>query len=179
MPNTKESSTPNKREYSRVQANIPLKIRIVSPEEIKDLQSRTDKKTIPLMDPPNDVEDPQLAEWLRFLNVKMDMILRHLDAEHENSNNMLLKSVVIGGGGVSLISPERYSLRDMLEVKMLLPLSTPLLLYLYCEVVQSEERCDGYFTALRFIPMDDSIRDKILRFVFEKEREILRSKRKE
>jgi c-di-GMP-binding flagellar brake protein YcgR len=46
-------------------------------------------------------------------------------------------------------------------------------------VVQSEERGDGFFTALKFILMDDSIRDKILRFVFEKEREILRAKRRE
>lgn len=179
MPNTNETNIQNKREYSRVQAHIPLEIRLVSREEIKDLQSRTDKGSISLMDPPNDVEDPQLAEWLRFLNVKMDTILRHLDNEHENINNMILKSIMIGGGGFSFVSTEKFSLGDTLEVKMLLPSSTPLLLYLYCEVVQSEERCDGFFTALRFILMEDNIRDNILRFVFEKEREILRAKRKE
>jgi hypothetical protein len=179
MPNTKETSFQNKREYSRVQAHIPLEIRIVSPEQRRDLQSRTNQKIVPLMNPPNDVEDPQFAEWLRFLNVKMDMILRYLDKEHENSSNMILKSVMIGGGGFSFVSTEKFLPGDTLEVKMLLPSSIPLLLYLYCEVVHSEERCDGHFNALRFILMDDAIRDKILRFVFEKEREILRAKRKE
>jgi hypothetical protein len=179
MPNTNEANIQNKREYSRVQAHIPLEIRIVSPDEIKDLQSRIDKRTIPLINPPNDVEDPQLAEWLRFLNVKMDTILRYLDKEHEISSNMILKSVMIGGGGFSFVATEKFPLGNTLEAKMLLPSSTPLLLYLYCEVVQSEERCDGFFTALRFILMEDNIRDNILRFVFEKEREILRAKRKE
>jgi hypothetical protein len=179
MPNPKDTNIQNNREYSRVQAHIPLEISIVSPEEIKDLQSRTEKKTIPFMNPPNDVEDPSLAEWLRFLNVKMDTILGYLDKEHVNSSNMILKSIMIGGAGFSFVSTKKYSLTDTLEVKMLLPSSTPLLLYLYCKVVQSEGSCDGYFTALRFIQMDDSIRDKILRFVFEKEREILRAKRKE
>jgi hypothetical protein len=179
MPNNNDTNIQNKREYSRVHAHIPLEIRIVSPEEKKNLQSRVDKKTIPLLNPPNDVEDPQLAEWLRFFNVKMDTILRYFDKEHENTGNMVLTSVMIGGGGLSLISPERYSPDDTLEVKMLLPSATPMHLYLCCEVVQSEERCDGYFTALRFTLIDDSIRDKILRFVFEKEREILRAKRKE
>jgi hypothetical protein len=178
MPNTEDTSIQNKREYSRVPAHIPMEIRIVSPTEIKDLKCRTDKKTIPLMIAPNDVADPLLAEWLRFLNAKMDTILQYLDTEHENSSNMTMKSVMIGGGGFSFISPERFSLADTLEIKMLLPSATPQLLFVYCEVVQSEERCDGYFTALRFILMEDNIRDNILRFVFEKEREILRSKRR-
>lgn len=169
----------NKREYSRVQAHIPLEIRLVSPQEITSLQSRADKKALPLLEPPTDVEDPQLAQWLKFLNAKMDTILRYLDKEHENTGNMILVSVMIGGGGFSFISMEKYSLGDTLEVKMLLPSATPLLLYLYCEVVQSEERGDGCYTALRFILMEDSIRDKILRFVFEKEREILRAKRRD
>ena len=179
MQDTKEKSIQNKREYSRVQAMIPLKILVVSPEEMKDLESRAEKKTIPLINTPNDVEDPLLAEWLRFLNSKLDIIIKYLGSEHDNNDNMFLRSVTIGGGGLSLISPERYSPGDTLEVKMLLPSATPQLLYLYCVVVQSEERCDGYFSALRFILMDDPVRDRILRFVFEKEREILRSKRKE
>jgi len=179
MPNPEDVGDQNKREYSRVQAHVPLEIRVVLPEERKNLQSRADKKTIPFLEPPGDVEDPQLAEWLRFLNVKMDTILGYLDKEHENTGNMVLTSVMIGGGGFSFTSSEPYALTDMLEVKILLPSATPVLLYLYCEVVQSEARSDGYFTALRFILIEDSIRDKILRFVFEKERELLRAKRRE
>jgi hypothetical protein len=179
MAQPDEMNSANKREYSRVQALVPLEIRIVPPEDKPNLQSRADKKTLPLLDPPGDVEDPQLAEWLRFLNVKLDTILRYLDQDRDNTGNMVLKPVMIGGGGFSFTSAERYAVGDTLEVKLLLPLVTPLLLYLYCEVVQSEERDDGFFTALKFILMDDSIRDKILRFVFEKEREILRAKRRE
>jgi hypothetical protein len=179
MSNPKNTSAQNKREYSRVPAYIPMAIRIVPPEEMKDIRTRTDQKPIPLVNPPHDVEDPLLAEWLRFLNIKMDTILRYLDTERENSSNMILQSVMIGGGGFSFISSEQFSDTDTLEVKILLPAATPKLLFVYCDVVQSEERSDGYFTALRFILMEDSIRDNILRFVFEKEREILRAKRRE
>jgi hypothetical protein len=179
MPNAEQQSVSNKREFSRVQAHIPLEIRIVSPQEIKDLQSRAMMKTPAMLNPPNDVEDPQLAEWLRFLNVKMDTILRYLTQEREDASNMMLQCVMISGGGLSFTSLKQFSLADILELKMLLPSSTPQLLYIYCDVVQSEERPDGYFTALHFIMMDDTIRDNILRFVFEREREILRSKRRD
>lgn len=179
MSNITETDFQNRREYSRLEAHIPMEIRIVPPEERMDIQSGAERNIPLLLNVPKAVEDPLLSEWLKFINAKMDAILRLLDVQNRDIPNMPPKTVNIGGGGLSFISPERFFLGDTLEVKMLLPSATPQFLFLYCEVVQSEERCDGYFTALRFIFMEDTIRDKIIRFVFEKERAILREKRRE
>jgi hypothetical protein len=179
MPQPETGGVQNKREYSRVEAQVPLEIRVVRPEEGKDLQSRVDVKVMPAIALPGDVEDPQLAEWLKFINVKLDTLLSCLNRGEDATGNMILTAVKIGGGGFSFTAAQPYDPADTLEVKMLLPSPTPTLLYLYCEVVQSEARNGGYFTALRFILLDDAVRDKILRFVFEKEREMLRAKRRD
>jgi len=54
----------------------------------------------------------------------------------------------------------------------------PLSLFLYGEVVESSIHNPEYNTFVQFVAIDDFIRDEIIRFVFEKEREILREKRR-
>jgi c-di-GMP-binding flagellar brake protein YcgR len=49
---------------------------------------------------------------------------------------------------------------------------------IYGEVTKSDYRQDSYFTAVRYVHMDSFIRDEIIRFVFEREREIIREKRR-
>jgi c-di-GMP-binding flagellar brake protein YcgR len=44
--------------------------------------------------------------------------------------------------------------------------------------VEAGKHNPEYDTSIQFIAMDDFIRDEIIRFVFEKEREILREKRR-
>jgi len=55
---------------------------------------------------------------------------------------------------------------------------TSVALYVYGEVVAADRRNDGYEIGLKFVAMDDEIRDEICRFVFERERQILREKRR-
>jgi c-di-GMP-binding flagellar brake protein YcgR len=45
-------------------------------------------------------------------------------------------------------------------------------------VTKSEEKGEQYLIAVRYLPMDSSIRDEIIRFVFEREREIIRERRR-
>jgi len=56
--------------------------------------------------------------------------------------------------------------------------SFPIYLYAYGEVKKAERQTSGNVVSAKFINMDDAIRDEIIRFVFEREREIIREKRK-
>lgn len=179
MSDDKGTFFQNKREFARLETHIPMEIRIVPQDERNNLRGGMVKKASLPLPVPQAVADPLLSEWLKHIDAKMDAIIRLIDVQTPNMPNMTLKAEDISGGGVSFISPDKFSLGDVLEVKMLYPASTPQFLYLHGEVVQSQERSDGYFTALRFVSMDDSVKDKIVRLVFEKEREILREKRKE
>ena len=179
MSNNTGTDFQNKREYARLETHIPIEIKMVPPDERNNIRGGMGKDAPLSLPVPQAVEDPLLSEWLKYIDAKMEAILRLIDVQTRNMPNMTLKTEDISGGGLSFISPDKFSLGDMLEVKILYPASTPQFLYLHGEVVQSQERSDGYFTTLRFVPIDDSVRDKIIRLVFEKEREILREKRKE
>jgi len=51
-------------------------------------------------------------------------------------------------------------------------------MYLCGEVTSIKTKDGGSEVAVKFVLIDDEVRDEIVRFVFEKEREILRGKRK-
>jgi len=169
----------NKREYARLETQIPIEIVMVSTEERNNLRGGAGKNEILPLSVPQAVEDPLLSEWLKYIDAKIDAILRLIDVQPRTVPTMTFKTEDISGEGLSFISPEKFSIGDLLEVKMTNPASIPPILYLHGEVVQSQARQGGYLTAVRFVAIDDSVRDKIIRFVFEKEREILREKRKE
>jgi hypothetical protein len=73
-------------------------------------------------------------------------------------------------------SPDRnYGIGEMLEMKIRLPLTPPVMMYLYGVVVET----DAQAVCARYVAITDEIRDIIVRFVFQKQREILRSQRKD
>ena len=68
-----------RREYSRVAAYIPFEYRIVPQEEKHHLQARilgdmTSTESVSI--PDRGDYDPILGEWLKILNLKLDMIIR-------------------------------------------------------------------------------------------------------
>lgn len=170
-----------RREYSRVDAYIPCDYRIVLPEERPHVQARisgdnnaTEQRHIP--DRGN--SDPVLEEWLQILNSKLDTIIHLMKLRQEGYFGLPHKAVNISGGGISLSVPEAVPLGEILEIKIMLTFQQPVVLIIYGEVIKSELVHGVHFVAVHYIHMDDSIRDMIVRFVFEREREILRERRK-
>jgi len=179
MVNNNESDNPHKREFSRVDTHLPLEIRLVPPEQRRLINSRLEEKILTGVKLPPDVADPLLAEWLQLLHAKLDKILGALATDPANRELPPFRTENLSGGGMSFTSPEEYDLGDLLELKLIFNSSLSSTLYLYGEVVQKEKSAGGYLIAVSFLSLDEDIREKIVRFVFEKEREILREKRKE
>src|ERR1035437_9256638 len=75
MANISESDYQNKREFSRVDAHLPLESRLVPPEQRRLVNSRLEEKILTGAKLPQDVADPLLAEWLKLLHAKLDRIL--------------------------------------------------------------------------------------------------------
>lgn len=53
----------------------------------------------------------------------------------------------------------------------------PVVFCLYGEVMNIKKREYDYVTSVQFVAIDEVIRDEIVRFVFETEREVLRKQR--
>jgi c-di-GMP-binding flagellar brake protein YcgR len=170
-----------RREYSRVEVSIPFEYRIVLPEEKLHLQARIsgDNATTEYRQFPRGGNcDPVLEEWLKILNSKLDTIISLMKLREEESFGLSFKAVNISGGGMSFCLPESILPGKILEIKIVLTFQQPVVLSIYGEVVKVAPINDGYFTAVTYVHMDDVVRDEIVRFVFEREREIIREKRR-
>jgi len=174
-----DSGASNLREFSRVDAVIPLEVRLVPPEEHRNLRSFiVGEATLPEYQTPPEVEDIILAEWLKMLNAKLDAIIGALSETHEKITVASQKMVNISGGGLSFGSADKYQVGDILEMKLMLPLIPSYTLYVYGEVVTGRVENGLNHTAVKFITIDDEIRDHIVKFVFKTQRDIIRKKRK-
>ncbi len=167
------------REFSRVDAKIPLDVRLVSDEELPIVKSKVAADTtISYLSPPPDHEDRLLSEWLKMLNDKLDSILMLLTFHREGFSTLPYRSVNISGGGMSFMWNQGFPKGSIIELKMLLPMFPPVAMYVYGELVSSEQKGAEFALAVKFVNIEEDIRDEIVRFVFKKQREALREKRK-
>ncbi len=196
-------SESNKREYSRVDAYVALECRRLGPEEIDKVRSRMSGEAFLAefasaacrasgAPPPRrrgddypcdfeglpEIEDPRLANWLQVINAKLDAVIRMLSIQQEGFLRIPFLRINIGGGGLKFTTREAYAVGDILEIKMMLSPYRPVAMYVCGEVTSTRAQGGGSEVAVRFVLIDDDVRDEIVRFVFEKEREILREKRK-
>ena len=168
------------RKYCRVEACIPFFCRLVPPEEQKKIRSHissatflTGHKAMP------EIHDPALAEWITMFSIKLDTIIQLLTLEREGFYSLPFECVNISGGGLRFLSQNKYTMGDTVEIRMMLSLLHPVALYVYATVLSVSERHAerDYDISVEFMTMDNAIQDEIIRFVFEREREILRVKK--
>ena len=168
----------NRREYSRVDACVPFSHQAISPADVCYLKSRVvnnsflaDFQAIP------NVEDQMYGEWIKLINTKLDEIIRMLTLQRDGFSLLPFKPINISGKGLNFFSLERYEKGAVIEVKIVLTTLNTVAFFLYGEVITVEPAEDSWRTGIRFIHMDDYTRNEIIRFVFERERELIREKR--
>ncbi|NLN40005.1 MAG: PilZ domain-containing protein [Smithella sp.] len=171
--------TENKREYSRVDTCIPLEYNLVRYEHKETMRARVAGQSVlaEFKNLPNP-DDQLIAQWLQSINTKLNEIIRLMTLHHDGFNCLNMAKVNISGGGMSLNTGKSFVVGDILEIKVMLGIQMPVALFLYGEVIDTGIFHSEYDTSVEFINMDDFIRDEIIRFVFETEREILREKRR-
>ncbi len=170
------------RKYCRVEACIPFACRLVPPEEQKKMRSHISSATfLTGHNSMPEIHDPALAEWVNLVSIKLDAIIQLLTREREGFSSLPFECVNISGGGLRFLSQSRYAVGDTVELRMMLSLRHPVALYVYATVLSVSKRpAEGdYDVSVRFVTMDNVIQDEIIRFVFEREREILRLKKEQ
>jgi hypothetical protein len=169
----------DKREYSRVDAYIPLEYKLIKLEHKDMVRARMAGESVlaEFKSLPNP-DDQLMAQWLQSINAKLNEIIRMMTLQHDGFNCLNITKVNISGGGMSLHTPESFFPGDVLEIKVMMGLQTPVAFFLYGEVVEITTPHPEYNTSIQFINMDEFVRGEIIRFVFETEREILREKRR-
>ncbi|MEN2985654.1 MAG: PilZ domain-containing protein [Thermodesulfovibrionaceae bacterium] len=164
------------REFSRVNAWLPLGIRLLSEDEKNKVKSKTYGYIfMPL--PKEEPLDKILAQWLKVLNLKLDYLINLITKNQEGFSTLPVYEVNISGGGMSFNYDRDFNRGDILELKTVLESPEPVALCLYGEVVNCEKLDKIYKVAVKFINIDEDIRDHIIKFVFHRQRQILREQK--
>lgn len=173
-----EINEADKRKFSRVDAYIPISYRLVPSEEQAYIQSKIiDPIYFKDGDAFPEIKDQALDTCIHILNSKLDQLLYLLTLRNEGFHSLPSRLVNISGAGIRLIISEKFTSGDILEIKTFLSSQKRRALCIYGKIVSIEECPDGYKTSLSFINLDDTVRDEIIKFVFDRERKILREKR--
>ncbi len=165
------------REYARVTGYLTVNIRAVPLEERQQLRSRIVVESA-LAEHPEmpEIEDQALSDCLKILNSKLDSIIKMLAFDSKSKEMDLLK-VNISGGGLRVLSTASYVRDDFVEIKLMLPTAVSMIFYIYGKVVSCEPVGESSELCVEFTDIDDDIREQIEKYVFHKQREILRKKR--
>lgn len=127
---------------------------------------------------PEDAIHPKLWNMLVDINTKLGMILERLDLQKEGFAQIENRRVNLSATGLKVITPEKAEVGDSLEIKMLLPTYPPVGILAFGRVVRVDKADnDEYELALHFDEMDEDIRDEIIQYTLQRQRELIRSQR--
>ncbi len=166
------------REYARVSAFLPVRIRPVLEKERQILRSRIVVESA-LTEHPEmpEIADEVLSACLQILNSKLDSIIRLLAFPSGSHRELEVARVNISAGGLSTSSSECCALGEFVEIRLMLPTAPLMIFYIYGKVVKCDAASEKFALCVEFTEIDDDIREQIAKYVFHKQREILRKKR--
>ncbi|MBF0488173.1 MAG: PilZ domain-containing protein [Nitrospirae bacterium] len=157
-----------RRTYPRTDAYVRVGVRLLPLErqsayfsEISDAAAVADIANSEL----NEVTE--LPELLSDLQERAYSLGRVLDSSDtaDGFHNLKYKQINLSGSGVRLLCDTMVSVKDIIELRMILPVQPPVPIFIYGEVVRVLQSDDSYGAAAEFIAVSDDIRRDIVQFV--------------
>lgn len=169
-----DMAEPAGREYVRTDDRIPVYYELLPPGS--DAPQTVDWDLMFDDLEPKPEENPRLYELLFDINQKLNMLVNHM-VEKNGFNLPEALEVNISGGGLRFYCNEQFKVGDVLMLKTFLPTYAHVI-KIKCSVLQCENRVDGggYELNVKYLDMDEAVRDKIIRYIFSRQRKILRNK---
>ncbi len=164
----------SRREFVRADDNISVYYEACSESASPEDSNRLDSIFNGIE--PGAEENPKLYELLFDISQKLNLLVSQM------SDKGVFKipeatEVNISGGGIRFQCADGFAEGDMLMLKTFLPTHGGIV-NMKCRVVRVEELDGGlYKVAAEFEDMDEATREKIIRFIFSRQRRHLRSER--
>jgi hypothetical protein len=168
------------REYSRVDGYLPIDIRLLPEEERLTVRSRTSlENALTEYEELPEPHEKALYDCLRILNAKLDTLIKLLAFQARDYCSLKHEEVNISAGGLSTFAAGDLEQSDMVEIRLMLPTAPYIVFYIYGSVVGVEDVEGRKLVSIEFTVIDEGIREQIVKYVFERQREILRQKRRQ
>jgi hypothetical protein len=121
--------------------------------------------------------NPKLLALLESMSKKLDRILSLLQGAREGDSPGVIP-VNISGSGLRFAVRERMKAKEVLAVRIVLPLTPPVPVVFLGEVRRVRKKRDGEFEiAVKFMIIDELDREKIVHYTFKRMRESIRNRK--
>lgn len=128
---------------------------------------------------PDESINPVLWKMLADIQTKLSLILERLNPDTESLLNVESQSVNMSAAGICFEMDEEVKKGDLLEIKMLLPLYPPVGMATYGRVIRAVDTGKGqYKIAASFADIEDDIKDEIIQYTLNRQRDIMKRQRK-
>lgn len=132
------------------------------------------------VDVPDDMTSPHLWKVLCGINAKLALLLDKLSLDEEGFTRAGDQRVNVSATGIRFVVNEHVEVGDTVEVKMLLPTTPPVGVLTYGDVVRVKNIGDKeHEIAIHFCDMDDEVRDEIIQYTLQRQRQIIKVKRQQ
>jgi|GEM_PF-646215 hypothetical protein len=129
---------------------------------------------------PDEATNRQVLKMFDEVDTKLEVILQKLQIDGYRLMKAEHKHISVSAVGIRFTVNEKLEVGDVLEVKMLLPTSPPVGVVTTGDVVRVNALDDGrYEVAVDFSDMGDDVRDEIIHYALNRQREIIREKRRQ
>lgn len=167
-----------KRTYSRVETNIPGRLRLLALGEKTPLFqgcSGCDTAQGAALRPKGTNLPEALLDFLETINIKLDMLLSLANREQlESTFPVAMNIVEISGAGLIFIADRDFALDDRLEIVLFLSQFPLQMAGALGRIHRREEWFGKTAWAVDFTAVRDQDREAVVRFVFQQERERIR-----
>ncbi len=126
---------------------------------------------------------PEIINEIHSINRKLDFIIKIIGRQdEENIFNKKPIEVNLSGSGIRFHSQDVFSEKDYLDMSIVLPVSSGIMIEMIGEVVRcapldNDEAVNDI--AIKFVAINEDDRECIIRYVFKRQRELLRAEESE
>jgi len=184
----------DKREYFRIRDTLSVSLRLLTEEEFIRLKKvirytptafmeNIDKSGIVMERILKKIEEKdELFMYLSILDKKLNHLMTSfLSIKDDPYSHSGYREVDISGSGIKIYNPEPYEVGTYFELKIYIPMVTYPRISTLSQVVRvDEEKKDDkitYLIAFKFLEINENDRDLLIKYIFMKDRERLRSER--
>ena len=190
-PNPTKSSSDERREWIRIDDRVILEYRLLTdPDEgpTRGLPASNEAIAAVIAKPTSDLllrNGEQLAEspllpWIMKVDWLLEVIVKALAKMQPDGIAIAqVTDVTLSGGGIGFLSPQKFTVDDLLKLKIILPPFTPI--HTTARVIRSALAKDGmqYDIASEFTDLTPDDQEHLIRHIIQAQAERLRARRKQ
>jgi hypothetical protein len=131
-------------------------------------------------DMPDEAINPRLWKKLISIEAKLNLILEKLIQNSDGFNQAQNRQLSLSEEDIRILTPDFFAVGDFVEIKMLLPVNTPVWIILYGRVSQARSiTSEQNEIWIQFSEMADDVKQIIGYYLLNRQREIVRKLRQQ